>query len=238
MPRREMFDPPAAVAARSNPLPLADRTGAGQLLAARLEHLRGSHPVVLALPRGGVPVAYEIARALDAELELLMVRKMGAPHQAELAIGAVVDGEDPQLILNEDAVKVIEPSREYVQQELSRQLVELERRRRAYVGTRPKLSLAGRTVIIVDDGIATGSTMTAALRGTRGTGPRHLVLAVPIAPPETIRKLAPLCDEVVVLAMPDPFVSVGQHYRDFRQVEDGEVIALMGKAEAHRNQDA
>lgn len=208
-------------------MPFANRTEAGRLLAKRLGHLRSSNPLILALPRGGLPVAYEIATELGAELDLMMVRKLGAPGHEEFAIGAVVDGEEPQLVLNEEAVQAIAPSREHIQQELSRQLAELERRRRAYLGTRRKPHIAGRTVIIVDDGIATGSTITAAIKGTRLNHPERLVLAVPVAPPDSIRKLRPLCDEIVVLATPDPFFAVGQHFRDFRQIEDAEVVEML-----------
>lgn len=217
------------------PLPLENRKIAGQLLAERLLKWRSDDPIVLALPRGGLPVAYEIARKLDADLDLLMVRKMGAPGHEEFAIGAVVDGEEPQVVFNEEAMKVLAPSREYVQRELSRQLVELERRRRAYLGTRRKPRLAGRTVIIVDDGIATGSTITAAVRGARRNNPAHLVLAVPVAPPDVIRKLRPLCDEIEVLATPEPFYAVGQHYSDFSQVKDREVIELLDMADRIKN---
>ncbi|RVQ69829.1 phosphoribosyltransferase [Croceicoccus ponticola] len=205
------------------------------MLAARLKHLASRHPIVLALPRGGVPLGYEVARALDAELDLLMVRKLGAPGHQEFAIGAVVDGEEPQMILNEEAMRLLSPSREYVQQELSRELVELERRRRLYMGTKRKPQMAGRTVIIVDDGVATGSTVTAALRGARRNNPAYLVLAVPVAPPDTIERLRPLCDEIVVLAMPEPFYAVGQHYVDFTQVEDREVMELL-KAATNRDE--
>ncbi len=215
-------------------LPLADRTAAGRLLAERLEHLRAADPIVLALPRGGVPVGFEIARALDAELDLVMVRKLGAPGHPEFAIGAVVDGEEPQLILNEEAMAILKPSREYLEREMAHQLVELERRRRAYIGSRRKPRLAGRTAIVVDDGVATGSTITAAVRGARRTDPARLVLAVPVAPPDVVRHLRGLCDELVVLAQPDPFYSVGEHYRDFTQVEDREVIDLLAAvARAH-----
>jgi len=211
-------------------LPFADRVSAGKMLAERLGHLASSNPIVLALPRGGVPIGYEIARALRAELELLMVRKLGAPGHEEYAIGAVVDGAEPQLVLNEEAMRIVAPSREYVENELARQLAELERRRRAYIGTRRKPQLAGRTVIVVDDGIATGSTVSAALRGAKRNDPAHLVLAAPVAPPDTIEALRPLCDEIVVLATPEPFYAVGRYYRNFNQVEDSEVIALLESA--------
>lgn len=211
--------------------PFTDRSSAGRQLATRLAHLRNSDPIVLALPRGGVPVGYEIARALDAELGLVMVRKLGAPGHPEFAIGAVVDGDEPQIVFNEDAMRIVAPAPDYVKGEVGRQLIELERRRHAYIGDRRKPQLAGRTVIVVDDGIATGSTVTAALRGVRRQDPGRLILAVPVAPPDTVEQLRALCDEVVVLAMPQPFYAVGQHYHDFRQVDDREVIDLLAAAE-------
>lgn len=208
----------------------ADRSEAGRLLAARLVHLAPDKPLVLALPRGGVPVGFEIARALGAELDLLMVRKLGAPGHPEFAIGAIVDGAAPQLVLNPAARRLIEADSTYVEQEKHRQLVELERRRRAYLGERPAPQIAGRTVIIVDDGVATGATISAAIRGARQAGPARLVLAVPVAPQDTARQLRTLCDDLVVLALPDPFFSVGQHYRDFSQTGDAEVIRLLALA--------
>ena len=212
------------------PTPFADRGSAGRELAARLAHLRGSDPIVLALPRGGVPVAHEIARALNAELGLVMVRKLGAPGHPEFAIGAVIDGDEPQVVFNEDAMRIVAPPPDYVKDEVGRQLIELERRRHAYIGEKRMPQLGGRTVILVDDGIATGSTVMAALRGVRRHNPARLILAVPVAPPDTLEKLRPLCDDVVVLAMPQPFYAVGQHYLDFRQVDDREVIDLLAGA--------
>ncbi|WP_066552253.1 phosphoribosyltransferase [Croceicoccus bisphenolivorans] len=211
-------------------LPFHDRAEAGRLLAARLAHLAALHPIILALPRGGVPIGYEVAHALGAELNLLMVRKLGAPGHSEFAIGAVVDGEEPQVVFNEQAMSAIGPSRDYVEAELARQLTEMERRRTAYLGTRGKPALEGRTIIIVDDGIATGSTVSAALRGARQSHPARLVLAAPVAPPDTVDALRPLCDEIVVLATPEPFIAVGRFYRDFRQVDDREVIELLDSA--------
>lgn len=208
--------------------PFANRSEAGKLLAARLKHLEADAPLVLALPRGGVPVAYEIARAFRAELDLLMVRKLGAPGNPEFAIGAIVDGADPQLVVNPEAINLIGPdSGAYLEREKRIQLAEIERRRRAYLGERQPVPIAGRTVIIVDDGVATGATIAAAIRGARQAGPARLVLAVPVAPHETARQLRMLCDELVVLALPEPFISVGQHYRDFTQTSDAEVIRLL-----------
>ncbi|MCR9181087.1 MAG: phosphoribosyltransferase [Erythrobacteraceae bacterium] len=213
------------------PLPFADRREAGRLLAARLAHLADTDPLVLALPRGGVPVAGEIARALGAELDVMMVRKLGAPGNPEFAIGAVVDGDDPQLVVNDEAINLIKPGDAYLEREKRAQLAELERRRKAYVGERHKPRIAGRTVIIVDDGIATGATITAAIKGARQAGAGRLVLAVPVAPRETAWQLHRLYDELVVLAQPEPFLSVGQHYRDFAQTSDAEVIRLLASGQ-------
>jgi putative phosphoribosyl transferase len=207
-----------------------NRRDAGIQLAARLERFAPAHPLILALPRGGVPVAFEAARALDAQLDLLMVRKIGAPGHEEFGIGAVVDGASPQLVLNEDAVRHLAVGQDYIREETARQLAEIERRRAAYCGDRPPPVIAGRTVIVVDDGIATGGTMKAALRGIRKSGPARLVLAVPVAPAPTIDELANECDEAVCLATPEPFGAVGAFYRDFSQTEDREVIALLGEA--------
>lgn len=207
-----------------------DRRDAGVKLAAALRHLEERHPVVLALPRGGVPVAFEVATALGAELDLLFVRKIGAPGYEELGMGAVVDGADPQLVLNEDVIRQLAPSPEYLRAEMRRQLAEIERRRSAYNGGMPPIELTGRTVILVDDGIATGGTMKAALKGVRKTHPAQLILAVPIAPRETIAALRSECDEVICLATPDPFYAVGAHYADFTQTTDEEVVRLLDQA--------
>lgn len=207
-----------------------DRREAGVRLTAALRHLAPAHPIILALPRGGVPVAFEIADALGAELDLLFVRKIGAPGYEELGIGAVVDGADPQLVLNEEVMRQLAPSPEYLRAEMRRQLVEIERRRSAYTGGIPPVELAGRTVIIVDDGIATGGTIKAALKGVRKAHPARLILAVPVAPSESIHALRAECDEVICLAQPDPFYSVGAHYADFTQTSDEEVIQLLRRA--------
>ena len=207
-----------------------DRREAGRRLAPALGHLAPTHPLVLALPRGGVPVAFEVAKALEAEMDLLFVRKIGAPGYAELGLGAVVDGADPQLVLNEDIMRELCPSADYVRTEMQRQLAEIERRRKTYTGNRPPVKVAGRTVIIVDDGIATGGTVKAALKGLRKNGPARLILAVPVAPDDTIAKLTTDCDEIVCLARPNPFHAVGAHYADFEQTEDAEVIRLVHDA--------
>jgi putative phosphoribosyl transferase len=209
-----------------------DRRDAGRQLATRLTRYAAAHPVILALPRGGVPVAFEVAKALDAVLDLLIVRKIGAPGYEELGIGAVIDGANPQLVLNEDIMQELAPSPHYIQTEMRRQLVEIERRRHTYCGTRKPVSVAGRTVIVVDDGIATGGTMKAALRGIRKNGPAWIVLAVPVAPPSTLTEIARECDETVCLVAPDRFGAVGAYYGDFSQTTDEEVVSLVWEASA------
>src|SRR5262245_22859119 len=183
----------------------ADRRDAGRRLAEALLSLKDEQPIVLALPRGGVPVAFEVAETLAAPLDVVFVRKIGAPRQKELGLGAVVDGAHPHIVLNEDVVRAVQPGDEYIQAEAARELAEIERRRAVYRHGRPPLDVAGRTVIVVDDGIATGGTMRAVLKALREFGPKTLVLAVPVAPADSVEELAPLADRVVVLATPEPF---------------------------------
>lgn len=213
----------------------ADRTDAGRRLAARLGHLAGADPVVLALPRGGVPVGFEVAKALRAPLEVLLVRKIGAPFQPELAAGAVVDGAEPVLVRNEEVIRAYGIDESWIEAEAARQLAEIERRRRLYCGDRPAPSVRGRTAILVDDGIATGTTVRAALRGLAKLNPRRRVLAVPVAPPDTLARLAPEAEEIVVLEEPEWMAAVGQFYRDFTQTEDEEVVRLLAEAERLRD---
>lgn len=210
--------------------PFEDRQDAGIQLAVRLARFATEHPLILALPRGGVPVAFEVAKALDTQLDLLIVRKIGAPGHEEFGIGAVVDGASPQLVLNEETVRQLAVGQDYIRAETQRQLAEIERRRKAYCGDRQPIEIEGRTVIVVDDGIATGGTMKAALRGIRRNDPASLILAVPVAPSSTIRELSAECDEAICLSTPEPFGAVGAFYRDFRQTSDAEVIALMDEA--------
>ncbi len=210
-----------------------DRKEAGERLAAELARTLAHEPeppVVLALPRGGVPVAFEIARRLDAPLDLVLVRKIGAPGQPELAAGAVVDGADPVLVLNDEVVRHAGFGEAGLETAKRAALAEIERRRAYYLGPRDPLALAGRTAIVVDDGIATGATMRAALRAMRRRGPARLVLAVPVAAPDSLAALGAEADRVVCLAAPDRFRAVGAHYRDFRQTGDEEVIRLLAEA--------
>ena len=205
----------------------ADRRTAGRQLAARLHNLRQDEPMVLALPRGGVPVGFEVAQELDAPLDVLLVRKIGVPWQPELALGAVVDGADPQVLINEGLASELAIERSYIASETARQLSEIERRRRIYLGDRPPPALSGRTIIVVDDGIATGSTARAALRAVRKAGARRIVLAVPVAPEDTINQLRAEVDGIFCLLSPSPFIAVGAHYGEFPQLADADVIALL-----------
>lgn len=206
---------------------LENRVEAGRLLAARLEHLRGERPVVLALPRGGVPVGHEIARALGAPLDILLVRKIGAPFQPELAIGAVVDGDHPEILRDSRLIAETGASESYVQAEAERQLKEIVRRRRLYFHRHAPVDVAGRTVILVDDGIATGSTVRVALRALARRSPARRVLAVPVAPADTLAALRGDVDEIHCLETPEPFFAIGAHYADFDQFEDEAVIKLL-----------
>lgn len=208
-------------------LPFPDRAAAGRALAAELLERGLEDPVVYALPRGGVPVAAEIARALKAPLDLLLVRKIGAPGQEELAAGSIVDGERPDIILNEDVVAGFAITPAEIQSVAARELREIERRRALYLPGRPPVSTKGRTAILVDDGVATGASMKAAIAAVRRREPKRVVVAVPVAAPDTAAELSMLADEIVCLATPARFGAVGFYYRDFHQLEDDEVIALL-----------
>jgi putative phosphoribosyl transferase len=210
----------------------ADRTEAGRRLAEKLKARNAPSPVVLALPRGGVPVGYEIARALGAPLDLVLVRKIGVPYQPELALAAVVDGDEPEVVVNEQVAAMTGLDRGFLDKEVQRQLKEIERRRAFYLQGRPQVPVEGRTVILVDDGIATGASMRAALHALRRRKPRDLVVAVPVAPAESVAALRQEADDVVVLATPEPFVAIGLHYADFHQLSDDEVRDLLARADA------
>jgi len=206
----------------------ANRDEAARLLAARMaeEHLPGPL-VVLALPRGGVPIGAEVARRLGAPLDLLLVRKIGAPWQSELAVAAVVDGERPEIVIDEETSRATGASRAYIDQQAGIEWQEIERRRALYLHGRTPLPVQGATVIVVDDGIATGTTVRAALKALRRRGAARIVLAVPVAPHDTLMALRHEADRIVCLAEPEPFRAIGLHYDDFHQVSDAEVIAAL-----------
>jgi putative phosphoribosyl transferase len=209
-----------------------DRVSAGRLLAARLQHLRGSDAVVLGLPRGGVPVAAEIAAALHAPLDVVLVRKIGAPFQPELAIGAVADGPNPEIVTDDRLAELAEGTPQYVAGETSRQLAEIERRKRLYYAHRTPERVEGRTAILVDDGIATGATMRAAARSVRRRGAKRLVIAVPVAAAESLDELRSEVDEIVCLEPSETLQAIGLYYADFRQLDDAEVVRLLERREA------
>ncbi len=212
--------------------PFKDRRSAGKLLAERVKELKPADPVVLAMPRGGVPVGLEVAKALGAPLDLVLVRKIGVPYQPELAAGAVVDGDQPEIVVNDDVMQLAGLTREYIDERAKEELVEIERRRQVYLSGRPRVPLNGRTLIIVDDGIATGASIRAAIAALKRRNPLKLILAVPVAPADTIEKLRAEVDDVVCLQMPEPFYAIGMHYDDFHQVPDDEVVRLMNEAPA------
>lgn len=208
----------------------ADRSEAGRVLAQQLLRFKGERPVVLALPRGGVPVGFEVAWMLEAPLDLVLVRKIGAPFQPELAIGAVVDGARAETVLNEEMVREFQIPESYIAEESARQLEEIERRRALYLAGSTRAPIEGHTAIVVDDGIATGATMGAALHATRRANPKHLMLAVPVAPPDTIERLRREADEVVCIATPRLFGTIGAFYEDFQQLTDEAVVDLVRRA--------
>lgn len=208
----------------------ANRHEAGRRLAAELARFRDQSPLVLAIPRGGVPVGFEIAEALAAPLDVVLVRKIGAPFQPELAVGAVVDGEHAETVLNQEIVEMLVLSEDFIERETARQLEEIERRRKLYLGDRPRPRIEGRTAIIVDDGIATGATVEAGLVAVRRSAPRRLVLGVPVAPVDTVERLRGKVDELVCLETPEPFFAIGQFYADFPQLKDDEVTDFLDRA--------
>ena len=202
-----------------------NREDAALQLAGRLRALRRSHPLVLAVPRGGVVVGAVLARELDAELDVILARKLRAPYQPELAIGAV--SEDGEVHLNAFARQIPGVTDDYLDSERAHQLAEIARRRRMFREARPAAVVAGRTVIVTDDGIATGSTILAALHVLKGKAPHEVIVAVPVAPPEMVAHLGKHCDRVECLLAPPHFGAVGAFYRDFEQVEDDAVIRLL-----------
>jgi predicted phosphoribosyltransferase len=206
-----------------------DRADAGRHLAVRLASYKNDKPVVLALPRGGVAVAAEVAAALNVPMDIVLVRKIGAPIQPELALGAVVDGSNPIIVRNPYIIESTATNEEEFQALCREQLAEIERRRVRYVGQRKPLNVEGRVVIVVDDGIATGATMRAALQATRIRRPGKLVLAVPVAPAAMLESLCNEADDVICLADIGPFGAIGTSYDDFRQLTDDDVVAALDR---------
>jgi putative phosphoribosyl transferase len=204
-----------------------DRSDAGRKLALAL---RENHqPVILALPRGGVPVAAKVAAALNAPLDLILVRKIGVPYQPELAMGAVVDGDKPLVVRNEDVIRFAGIAESEFSEVCDSELAEIERRRQRYLGSRERVEVAGRIAIVIDDGIATGATTRAALRATRMRKPKKLILAVPVAPTDSLAVMQQEADEVVCLETHTNFGAIGVYYSNFRPVSDDEVIELLAR---------
>lgn len=207
-------------------MPFKDRAEAGRKLAKALASYKEEEPVVLALPRGGVPVAAEVCAALNAPLDLILVRKIGVPLQPELAMGAVVDGGAPIVVRNEDVIKLAGIDEAAFKEVCDRELAEIDRRRQRYLGGRARAEVEGRTAIVIDDGVATGATTRAALRATRARKPKKLVLAVPVAPTDSLAALRADADDVVCLENYEFFGAIGFYYADFRQISDEEVIDI------------
>jgi putative phosphoribosyl transferase len=204
-----------------------DRRDAGERLAQALSNLGGEEVVVLAIPRGGVVVADAVARALGAPLDVVIPRKIGAPGNPELGLGAVAPGVR---VLDDRLIAELRVPPDYLEQEIAAQEREIERRQQAYRGGRPPVEIRDKVAVVVDDGVATGGTAIAAARWARRQGAMRVVLAVPVAPALAVRTLAREVDELVVLATPDPFYAVGQWYSDFTQVTDDEVVELLSRA--------
>ncbi len=209
-----------------------NRSDAGKKLARELAGYEGQNPVILALPRGGLAVAAEIARAFDAPLDLILVRKLGLPIHPELAMGAVIDGTEPYAVRNEDILTVFDTPEEEFRQVCERERAEIGRRRNLYLKDRPRADLKDRVVIVVDDGIATGATTRVALQAVRKRSPRRLVLAVPVAPTSTLKEISGEADDIVCLQSHEPFYAIGLYYEDFHQVTDQEVIDILSKVRA------
>jgi putative phosphoribosyl transferase len=210
-------------------MPFENRADAGRKLAKALAGYKSQQPVVLALPRGGVPVAAAVAAALNAPLDLILVRKIGLPFEPELAMGAVVDGSAPVIVRNEDGIRLAGIDEAEFKAICEREIAEIERRRQLYLGNRARVDVAGKTAIVIDDGVATGATTRAALRASRMRNPKKLVLAVPVAPTENLAALRADADEVVCLEDHEFFGAIGAYYRDFTQVADEDVVRLLGR---------
>lgn len=214
--------------------PYDNRQQAGRELSVALERYRGTDSIVLAIPRGGVVVGYEVAEALGLDLDVIVPRKIGAPGQPELAIGAVASWGDHDFILDEHAVRYLNVSESYIEREVARELTEITRRLVAYRESANPPSIEGRSVILVDDGIATGYTTRAAALALRNLHASKIIIAIPVGPPDSLSAIQPYVDEIICLKTPYPFMAVGYWYRDFEQVSDEEVIALLKAARARR----
>lgn len=219
-------------------MPFDNRTEAGRQLAAALDRYRDQDPVILALPRGGVPVAAEVAQALEAPLDLIMVRKIGVPVQPELAMGAVVDGPQPVVVRNEDVIANSGISEGAFDVAYQKELAEIESRRQRFLGGRTPADVAGCTAIVIDDGVATGATTRAALKALRQRGPKSVVLAVPVAPTASLPELRQDADEVVCLEDHEWFGAIGMYYDDFSQLSDQEVVEILARFPSQRPQGA
>lgn len=206
----------------------ADRQEAGERLADKLLHFKDKNPLILAVPRGGLTVAEPVLEIIGGELDLIITRKIGAPYQPELAIGAVTG--DGFVMLNEDILARVSADKSYIEKAVAEEVEEIKRRLKAYRGERPTPALDNRIVILIDDGVATGYTLLAALRSLREKKPGRLVLAVPVGPPDTFKKLQQEVDELVYIEAPANFAAVGQFYRRFDQVSDAEVSAVLKRA--------
>jgi predicted phosphoribosyltransferase len=219
-------------------MPFRDRSDAGRKLAAALAEYKNQRPVILALPRGGVPVAAEIATAFTAPLDLILVRKIGVPFQPELAMGAVVDGDAPLIVRHEEVIRLADINEADFKAICDRELIEIERRRRRYLGKRERVEVAGRTAIVIDDGIATGATTRAALRATRMRKPAKLVLAVPVAPTDGLAVMRQEADDVICLEHHAAFGAISLYYSDFQQTSDEEVIKILHSIPAQEGDQA
>ncbi|MGE0627177.1 MAG: phosphoribosyltransferase [Hyphomicrobiaceae bacterium] len=216
----------------------ADRAEAGKALSRTLKGRDLTDAIVLAMPRGGIPVGLEIALAHSLPLDLVFVRKIGVPFQRELAAAAVVDGGAQEIVFNDDVMEQTGLTRAEIETQAEIELAEIARRRNVYLAGKSSPPLEGRTLILVDDGIATGASVRAAIAALGRKNPKRLILAVPVAPDETLRLLRPLVDELICLMKPDPFLAIGFHYRDFHQIGDAEVVKLLKTADAARSATA
>jgi putative phosphoribosyl transferase len=206
-----------------------NRADAGRRLAVALASYKKQNLSILALPRGGVPVAAEVAKALEAPLDLILVRKVGVPHQPELAMGAIVDGATPVIVRNEEVIRSAGIDEVTFTNVCESERAEIERRRARYLGDRAGADIAGHTVILIDDGVATGATTRAALRATRQRKPKRLVLAVPVAPTDILAELRVEADDVICVEDHELLYAIGRYYRDFHQITDEEVIKILAR---------